>query len=136
MRRRTLTLIVHFLHNPFCMCADSAYPATSPNQLASFVRIKTGEAFATQAQATSQVFYVIRSARIQTTCPRDGLSSVYTNQNTCVLEADVGFACMQQQSYQHVHGAAGVMATAKLPMARCDGDRAMSGNCIVMGMHC
>lgn len=36
------------------------WPATSPNQLASFVRIRTGEAFATEAQATSQVFYVIR----------------------------------------------------------------------------
>jgi len=31
------------------------------NQLASFVRIKTGEKFTTEATATSQVFYVIRS---------------------------------------------------------------------------
>lgn len=42
------------------MVADTAYPATGMNQLASFVRIKTGEAFTTQANATSQVFYCIR----------------------------------------------------------------------------
>ncbi|KAL3135699.1 hypothetical protein ABBQ38_006170 [Trebouxia sp. C0009 RCD-2024] len=42
---------------------ETPWPATSPNQLASFVRIKAGEAFATEAQATSQVFYVIRRYR-------------------------------------------------------------------------
>lgn len=51
--------------NYIWVCADTAWPATSPNQLASFVRIKTGEAFATEAQATSQVFYVIRSAGLE-----------------------------------------------------------------------
>lgn len=40
--------------------ADTEYPATGMNQLASFVRIKTGEAFTTKATATSQVFYCIR----------------------------------------------------------------------------
>ena len=59
-----LTLTVH-LNNSFGVHADTAYPATSPNQLASFVRIKTGEAFATEAQATSQVFYVIRSGQLK-----------------------------------------------------------------------
>ena len=35
-------------------------PATSPNLLASFVRICEGEEFRTKAVATSQAFYVIR----------------------------------------------------------------------------
>lgn len=38
----------------------TAWPATAMNQLASFVRIKAGEELTTEAQATSQVFYVIR----------------------------------------------------------------------------
>lgn len=39
---------------------NTEYPATGMNQLASFVRIKTGKAFTTKATATSQVFYCIR----------------------------------------------------------------------------
>ena len=35
-------------------------PATSPNLLASFVRVCEGESFRTRAVATSQAFYVIR----------------------------------------------------------------------------
>ena len=35
-------------------------PATSPNLMASFVRIVEGDSIATQATATSQAFYVIR----------------------------------------------------------------------------
>jgi gentisate 1,2-dioxygenase len=38
------------------------HPATSPGLLASFVRIVGGEAVRTTAQATSQLFYVIRGA--------------------------------------------------------------------------
>ncbi len=40
----------------------TAYPATSPNLLASFLRIRIGETLSTQAAATSQMFYVIRGA--------------------------------------------------------------------------
>jgi gentisate 1,2-dioxygenase len=36
------------------------YPATSPSLLANFVRIKSGEKISTTANATSQLFYVIR----------------------------------------------------------------------------
>ena len=36
------------------------YAATTPNLLASFVRVVGGETVATEAQATSQAFYVIR----------------------------------------------------------------------------
>lgn len=35
-------------------------PATSPNLMASFVRVCEGESIATQATATSQAFYIIR----------------------------------------------------------------------------
>jgi gentisate 1,2-dioxygenase len=38
------------------------HPATSPGLLASFVRIRAGEAVRTAAQASSQLFYVIRGA--------------------------------------------------------------------------
>ena len=57
------TISMSQLSQIFLMCwsvADTPYPATGMNQLASFVRIKTGEAFTTQANATSQVFYCIR----------------------------------------------------------------------------
>jgi gentisate 1,2-dioxygenase len=42
-------------------------PATSPNLLASFVRLNPGESLATRASATSQLFYVIRG-RGRTEC--------------------------------------------------------------------
>jgi len=38
------------------------YPATSPNLMASFIRICQGEGISTQATATSQAFYIIRGA--------------------------------------------------------------------------
>lgn len=41
---------------------DIAYPATSPNLLASFIRIVEGESVESQAVATSQGFYVIRGS--------------------------------------------------------------------------
>jgi gentisate 1,2-dioxygenase len=37
-----------------------SYPATSPNLLASFIRINPGDSLETQASATSQAFYIIR----------------------------------------------------------------------------
>src|SRR5689334_1556041 len=40
----------------------TGHPATAPGLLASFVRIRAGESLATAAQATSQLFYVIRGA--------------------------------------------------------------------------
>jgi len=40
----------------------TAGPATSPNLLASFLRIKGGESVSTSANATSNAFYVIRGA--------------------------------------------------------------------------
>ncbi len=38
------------------------YPASSPNLLASFIRINPGESLITHVNATSQVFYVIRGS--------------------------------------------------------------------------
>ena len=46
--------------------ADTEWPAPSMNLLASFVRVKTGESLTVQAKATSQTFYVIRSALLHT----------------------------------------------------------------------
>ena len=40
----------------------TAHAATSPNLLASFIRICAGESIETQARATSQAFYVIRGS--------------------------------------------------------------------------
>ncbi len=40
------------------------WPATSPNLLASFVRVLPGETLSTQALATSQLFYVIRGSGV------------------------------------------------------------------------
>lgn len=40
------------------------YPATSPNLMASFLRLNTGESLETQAIATSQAFYVIRGSGV------------------------------------------------------------------------
>ena len=47
---------------PFDLSADlgTPYPATSPNLLTSFIRVKRGEQLTTTARATSQAFYVIR----------------------------------------------------------------------------
>lgn len=47
---------------PFDLSADlgTAYPATSPNLLTSFIRVVRGEQLTTTARATSQGFYVIR----------------------------------------------------------------------------
>lgn len=39
---------------------ETQYPATSPNLLASFLRIKTNDCLKTDANASSQLFYVIR----------------------------------------------------------------------------
>lgn len=39
---------------------ETAYPATSPNLMASFLRIKSSETLKTDANASSQLFYVIR----------------------------------------------------------------------------
>jgi len=39
---------------------ETTYPATSPNLLASFLRIKTNDCLKTDANASSQLFYVIR----------------------------------------------------------------------------
>lgn len=39
---------------------ETKYPATSPNLLASFLRIKTNDCLKTDANASSQLFYVIR----------------------------------------------------------------------------
>ena len=39
---------------------ETNYPATSPNLLASFLRIKTNDCLKTDANASSQLFYVIR----------------------------------------------------------------------------
>lgn len=41
---------------------DAAYPATSPNLLANYIRICEGDTIKTDAKATSQMFYVIRGA--------------------------------------------------------------------------
>ena len=43
-------------------CLDIETACTSPNLMASFVRVKTGESIETKANATSQAFYVIRGA--------------------------------------------------------------------------
>eukprot|EP00730_Choanoeca_flexa_P013541 TRINITY_DN5435_c0_g1_i1.p1 TRINITY_DN5435_c0_g1~~TRINITY_DN5435_c0_g1_i1.p1 ORF type:complete len:379 (+),score=84.83 TRINITY_DN5435_c0_g1_i1:119-1255(+) len=49
---------------PFDLSADlqTPFPATSPNLMASFIRINAGERVETCAAATSQAFYVIRGA--------------------------------------------------------------------------
>lgn len=49
---------------PFDLSAELniRYPATSPNLLANFIRICSGETIKTDAKATSQMFYVIRGA--------------------------------------------------------------------------
>ena len=41
-----------------------SYPATSPNLMASFLRLNPGESLETQATATSQAFYVIRGSGV------------------------------------------------------------------------
>lgn len=43
------------------------YAATSPNMMASYLRIIPSESLPTQAVATSQAFYVIRGRRAYTT---------------------------------------------------------------------
>lgn len=49
---------------PFDLSADLRvpYPATSPNLMASFIRINPNESISTTAVATSQAFYIIRGA--------------------------------------------------------------------------
>lgn len=49
---------------PLDLAADlqTTYPATTPNLLASFLRVCANESLATSAQATSEMFYVIRGA--------------------------------------------------------------------------
>jgi gentisate 1,2-dioxygenase len=49
--------IVHFDHSKELM---TDYPATSPNCLASFVRIELGNTLTTEIQASSHLFYVLR----------------------------------------------------------------------------
>lgn len=46
---------------------DVPYPATSPNLMASFLRILPGESLDTQATATSQAFYIIRGEGVSHT---------------------------------------------------------------------
>ncbi len=41
---------------------DIQYPATSPNLMANFIKINPNDTLKTQAQATSQMFFVIRGA--------------------------------------------------------------------------
>ncbi len=41
---------------------DISYPATSPNLMANFIKINPNDTLKTQAQATSQMFFVIRGA--------------------------------------------------------------------------
>ena len=41
-------------------CPQVEYTATSPNLLAAFIRVVTGESLQSTALATSQAFYVIR----------------------------------------------------------------------------
>lgn len=43
-------------------CLKTAYPATTPNLMANFLRICAGESLKTEAAATSEMFYVIRGA--------------------------------------------------------------------------
>lgn len=50
------------------------YPATSPNLLASFVRILRGEAVETLARATSQAFYVIQGSGTSTSADHGAIS--------------------------------------------------------------
>lgn len=45
----------------------TSYTATSPNLLASYLRIKSGESLETEARATSQAFYVINGSGTTTT---------------------------------------------------------------------
>lgn len=49
---------------PFDLSKDigTEYPATSPNLLSAFIRVKANESIETEATATSQAFYVIRGA--------------------------------------------------------------------------
>ena len=53
-------LLLLVLQQLYAYATDTEWPATSMNLLSSFVRIKTGESLTTEADATSQVFYVIR----------------------------------------------------------------------------
>ncbi len=48
------------------------WPATTPNLLANFVHLLPGEAVGTQAESTSQLFYVIRGAGQTEFAPIDG----------------------------------------------------------------
>ena len=57
-------------------------PCTSPNLMASYIRIITGESITTQAKATSQAYYVIRGSGSTSSCllytspsPRDATLS-------------------------------------------------------------
>ena len=51
------TRVVSFDHSN---TLDTAYPATTPNLMANFIRIQPNDTLKTDAAATSQMFYVIR----------------------------------------------------------------------------
>ena len=57
LHRGGLTRVIHFDH---AKDLKTDYPATSPNCLASYVRICAGESITTDIGATSHLFYILR----------------------------------------------------------------------------
>ena len=65
-------------------------PCTSPNLMASFVRIQEGDTISTKAIATSQAFYIIRGNGTTTVSEEHSLTVCWSTGDMIVLPSTIG----------------------------------------------